>query len=171
MKIKIPFVIIILVFSLSLSAQNRSSDQKVAGPANLSESNTRTDLIQFAKKLLGVPYLFASSNPLKGFDCSGFVNYVYKNFKINLPRGSGSYKNLGTTLQPEQFKVGDVLIFYGFKDKTRIGHVGIICEAAGMNSRFIHSSSGKAQGVTISELGSAMYKSRFYKCIDVMRPI
>jgi hypothetical protein len=49
-----------------------------------------------------------------------------------------------------------------------VGHVGIICEANGMQSKFIHSSSGKAMGVTISELGSDMYTRRFYKCISVL---
>jgi len=168
MKIKISFVILVLAFSLSLSAQNRGSYQNVAESADLSVSDTRGDIIEFAKKLLGIPYLFASSNPLKGFDCSGFVNYVYKNFEINLPRGSASFGKLGTGLKPDEFKVGDILVFYGYKNKTLIGHVGIICEAAGMKSKFIHSSSGKAKGVTISELGSEMYTRRFYKCIDVL---
>jgi cell wall-associated NlpC family hydrolase len=75
---------------------------------------------------------------------------------------------LGAGLKPAEFKVGDVLVFYGFKNKTRVGHVGIICEANGMNSRFIHSSSGKAQGVIISNLSSTMYTRRFYKCVDVI---
>jgi len=128
----------------------------------------RADIIRFAKKLLGTPYRFASSNPKKGLDCSGFVKYVFEKYKINLPRSSKSYDAVGKAQKPSEFKVGDVLVFYGFKDKTRIGHVGIICEADGMNSKFIHSSSGKAKGVTISELGSAMYTRRFYKCIDVI---
>lgn len=118
---------------------------------------------------MGTPYRFASSSPVKGFDCSGFVNYVFKNFKINLPPASVAFGALGTGLKPEEFKVGDVLVFYGFKNKTRIGHVGIICEAAGMKSRFIHSSSGRASGVIISELGSEMYTHRFYKCVDVIK--
>jgi len=135
---------------------------------NAIEEVKRIDVILFAKKLLGIPYLFASSNPVNGFDCSGFVNYVFKKFKINLPRASGEIGDLGAGLKPEDFKVGDVLVFYGFKDKTHIGHVGIICEAAGMKSRFIHSSSGNAHGVTISELASDMYTRRFCKCINVI---
>jgi len=72
-------------------------------------------------------------------------------------------------LKPEEFKVGDILVFYGYKDSKHIGHVGIICEADGMNSKFIHASSGKAMCVTISNLSSEGYKKRFYKCIDVIR--
>lgn len=145
------------------SASNSESDEPIS-----TFSIKRADLISFARKLLGTPYHFASSSPLKGFDCSGFVKYVFNHYKINLPRSSKAYEAVGKTLKPKEFKVGDVIVFYGFKDKTRIGHVGIICEADGMNSRFIHSSSGKAHGVTISELGAEMYTRRFYKCIDVM---
>lgn len=128
----------------------------------------RDSIIVYAKKFLGTPYLYASSNPEKGFDCSGFVSYVFKNFGITLPRSSSGYKNLGTALKPEDFKVGDILVFYGYKDKTVIGHLGIICEADGMRSKFIHASSGKAQQVTITSLDTEHYTNRFYKCIDVI---
>lgn len=128
----------------------------------------RTEVVEYAKKYMGTTYLYAGVDPGKGFDCSGFVYYVFNKFYINLPRGSREYKNLGKALKPEEFKVGDILVFYGYKDHTRIGHVGIICEANGMKSKFIHSSSGKVYGVTISELGSDMYTRRFYKCIDVI---
>jgi len=93
---------------------------------------------------------------------------VFKEFHIKVPRSSREYQFLGKNLRPEEFKVGDILVFYGFRDRTYIGHVGIICEANGMKSRFIHASSGKAYGVTISKLDSEGYKRRFYKCIDVI---
>lgn len=128
----------------------------------------RDSLIVYAKKYLGTPYVYASSNPQKGFDCSGFVSYVFKNFGLTLPRSSGGYKNLGKALKPEDFKVGDILVFYGYKDRTIIGHLGIICEANGMKSKFIHASSGKAQQVTITALDTEHYTKRFYKCIDVL---
>ena len=168
MKIKISFIIIVLLMSFSTQSKNKPSKSDAEKSVSHQISLNRADVIRFAKKLLGTPYRFASSNPKIGLDCSGFVNYVYKNFKINLPRSSVGFGALGTGLKPEQFKVGDVLVFYGFKNKTRVGHVGIICEADGMNSKFIHSSSGHARGVTISKLNSDMYTSRFYKCVDVI---
>ncbi|WP_281232276.1 C40 family peptidase [Flavobacterium gelatinilyticum] len=125
-------------------------------------------LVTYAKQYLGVPYKYASSNPDAGFDCSGFVSYVYGNFGLTLPRSSSGYKNLGKTLKPEEFKVGDILVFYGYKDRTVVGHLGIICEANGMKSKFIHASSGKAQQVTITALDTEHYTKRFYKCIDVL---
>ncbi|MWB95971.1 glycoside hydrolase [Flavobacterium sp. GA093] len=128
----------------------------------------RDSIISFAKQFIGTPYLYAGNDPEKGFDCSGFVSYVFKNFDVSLPRSSSEYKNLGTALAPEDFRVGDILVFYGYKDRTIIGHLGIICEANGMQSKFIHASSGKVSSVTITSLDTEHYTNRFYKCIDVL---
>lgn len=134
---------------------------------NASEVN-RSDLIAYAKSYLGTTYQYASTDPGKGFDCSGFVYFVFKHFNIDMPRSSRGYIFLEPALKPEEFKAGDILVFYGFNDNTQIGHVGIICEADGMNSKFIHSSSGIVKGVIISNLGSDLYTRRFYKCVDVI---
>ena len=130
------------------------------------ETIKREELIAFAKKYMGTKYCYAGSDPEKGFDCSGFVNFVFKHFDIALPRSSSGFTNLGEPLQPEDFQVGDILVFYGYRDRDSVGHLGIICEANGMQSKFIHASSGKEMAVTISELGSDMYTERYYKCID-----
>ncbi|WDF58708.1 C40 family peptidase [Flavobacterium sp. KACC 22758] len=146
----------------------KSEKQTLIDNRKIQTEINRDSIIEYAKKYLDTPYKYASSDPKKGFDCSGFVSYVFKNFGMNLPRSSGSYKNLGTALKPEDFKVGDILVFYGYKDRTVIGHLGIICEADGMHSKFIHASSGKAQKVTITALDTEHYTKRFYKCINVL---
>jgi len=163
-------ILVFLLFTLVVSVTRLNGfpvehDVKVKDSAG---DALRSELIIYAATLLGKPYCYACSSPEKGFDCSGFVSFVFKNFNISLPRSSSAYASIGKELNPDEFKTGDVLVFYGYRDNTRIGHVGIICEANGMQSKFIHSSSGKAMGVTISELGSAMYTRRFYKCIDVI---
>jgi hypothetical protein len=48
-----------------------------------------------------------------------------------------------------------------FRNKARIGHVGIICEANGMQSKFIHSTSGQRKGMMINSLNAAMYANGF----------
>ncbi|HWR99159.1 MAG TPA: C40 family peptidase [Prolixibacteraceae bacterium] len=164
--------IYVLITLLLLTMLSHSRD-KVHQTAAVNQSSvnhvvSRDELIAFAKSFLGSPYRYGSSNPIKGFDCSGFVNFVFNNFKIKLPRSSMEFKSIGEEISPEEFKQGDVVVFYGFRNKDRIGHVGIICEANGMQSKFIHSSSGKTKGVIISELGSEMYTRRFYKCVDVI---
>lgn len=128
----------------------------------------RDSIISYAQQYMGIPYLYAGNTPNKGFDCSGFVSYVFQHFNINLPRSSSGYKNIGEKLAPGDFKIGDILVFYGYKNKTIIGHLGIICEANGMQSKFIHASSGKAGSVTISELASEHYSNRYFKCINVL---
>ncbi len=130
------------------------------------ETSRREEIVAFAKKYMGTKYCYAGGSPEKGFDCSGFVNFVFKHFDIDLPRSSSGFTNIGKPLKPEEFQVGDVLVFYGYRDNKSVGHVGIVYEANGMKSKFIHASSGKEMAVTISELGSDMYTKRFYKCID-----
>lgn len=133
---------------------------------SIAQSSEREEVIAYAKKYLGTKYCYAGGSPESGFDCSGFVNFVFKHFDIDLPRSSSGFASIGRSLKPEEFQVGDVLVFYGYKDRNSVGHVGIICEANGMKSKFIHSSSGKEMAVMISELGSDMYTKRFYRCID-----
>lgn len=144
-------------------------DRPVAVIVN-EDSNTalREEIIAYAKQHMGAPYCYATAHPKKGFDCSGFVNYVFKKFDIELPRSSSGFAAVGKTVKPEHFKVGDVLVFTGYRDRNSVGHVGIICEANGMNSKFIHASSGKEMAVTISSLNSDLYKKRFIKCVDVI---
>lgn len=134
-----------------------------------SDEALRKDLVAYAKTLIGTPYVYSSADPNKGFDCSGFVYYVFKKYNIVLPRSSKEYEKMGKPLRPEEFKLGDIIVFYGYKDNTSIGHLGIICEANGMNSKFIHASSGKVMSVTITDLNTEQYTKRFYKAIDVIQ--
>lgn len=168
MRKRISILALFLLFTVSVQSREKESQIAPKKHEKSAISIDREELISFAKKYVGTPYYYASSNPKKGFDCSGFVNFVFRNFSIALPRSSGEYKSIGTDLKPAEFKVGDILVFYGFRNKTRIGHVGIVCEANGMNSKFIHASSGKIRGIVISELGSKMYAKRFFRCIDVI---
>lgn len=159
------FLFIFGLFSTTNSnIKTTETEPKVVVPK---ESN-RDKLIVYAREYLGINYKYASSNPSKGFDCSGFVNYVFKHFDVEVPRSSSQFKNIGETVKPEAFQKGDILVFYGYKDQKSIGHVGIICEADGMNSKFIHASSGKEYAVTISDLNSKIYTKRFYKCVSVL---
>jgi cell wall-associated NlpC family hydrolase len=163
-------LIIYIVFATSLlfCSSTKTENQKTIHAAKSNPKKDRDSIVSFAKQYLGTPYLYAGNDPKKGFDCSGFVSYVFKNFNIDLPRSSSGYRNIGVSLKPEEFKIGDVLVFYGYQNNTVIGHLGIICEANGMDSKFIHASSGKVSSVTISELNSDHYSKRYYKCIDVL---
>lgn len=128
----------------------------------------RDSLISFAKSFLGTPYVYGRKDPKVGFDCSGFNYFIFENFNITVPRSSSGFKNFGKKIAVEDVKIGDVLIFKGYRDSSIIGHVGIVYEANGADSKFIHASSGKAMQVTISELNSAHYSKRFMHAVDVI---
>ena len=125
-------------------------------------------LISFAKTMIGVPYRYACSNPSVGFDCSGFVSYVFHNFGFDVPRSSTEFNLAGKPIKLENAKVGDVLVFTGTNPRRRVvGHVGIIADIEGDTIHFIHSTSGKAHGVTITTL-NGYYRSRLMKAVSIL---
>lgn len=130
--------------------------------------NTKpADVLAFAKTLIGVPYLYASTNPAKGFDCSGFITYVFNHFNISVPRSSVDFTNVGTEVDYQNAKFGDLILFTGTDSTIRIvGHMGIVESVENGVLKFIHSTSGKAKGVVITEFGN-YYKSRFVKVIRI----
>ncbi|WP_443943966.1 C40 family peptidase [Pedobacter sp. AW1-32] len=125
-------------------------------------------IIDFAKSMLGIPYRYATSNPKVGFDCSGFVSYVFSNFGFKVPRSSREFSLVGKETNLENAKVGDILIFTGSNSRVRrIGHVGIVYSIGDEGIKFIHASSGKAHGVTITSL-EGYYKTRFMKIVSLL---
>jgi len=129
---------------------------------------SRHELVEFAKTLIGVPYKYASIDPSKGFDCSGFITYVFNHFEIQVPRSSVDFTNVPKAVEQKDAKEGDLILFTGTIDSIRIvGHMGIVTENSD-TLKFIHSTSGKANGVTISKLDD-YYKKRFMKVIDLFQ--
>lgn len=125
------------------------------------------ELITYAQTLKGTPYKYACSDPKKGFDCSGFVQYVFNHFNIQVPRSSIAFTNVGKTVDLKNAMPGDLILFTGTNKKVRkVGHVGIVIQASD-TIRFIHSSSGKSWGVTETTLG-AHYKARFIKVVRLL---
>ncbi len=120
----------------------------------------------FAETLIGTPYVYASINPKVGFDCSGFITYVFNRFNISVPRSSVSFTNVGKAIPVEEAKRGDIILFTGTNPLERyVGHMGLVVSNDN-ELKFIHSTSGKAMGVTITPL-SDYYKSRFVKTIRI----
>ena len=128
---------------------------------------TGRQLVDFSKTLLEIPYKYASGNPLTGFDCSGFITYVFNHFNMEVPRSSVDFTNIGKEVDARNAKEGDLILFTGTIDTIRIvGHMGIVTENVD-TLKFIHSTSGKANGVTVSILNDH-YKRRFVKVIRVL---
>lgn len=141
----------------NLSLPKGSIDTKGANPQQV---------VAFAKTLIGVPYLYGSTDPAKGFDCSGFITYVFKHFNIIVPRSSIDFTNVGKEVSAAQAREGDLILFTG-TDSTEhfVGHMGIVVSNTD-TLRFIHSTSGKQYGVTVTPL-SNYYKGRYVKTVRI----
>lgn len=125
-------------------------------------------IVAFAETLIGVPYKYAGNSPATGFDCSGFINYVFRHFCIPVPRSSIDFDNQGINVPPANARRGDLILFTGTDSTERaIGHIGIITTSSAEDIRFIHSTSGKANSVTITPFNE-YYKRRFVKIIRIL---
>jgi cell wall-associated NlpC family hydrolase len=132
------------------------------------EISISNEVIEFAKTLIGTPYKYAAQEPNIGFDCSGFVNYVFAHFNIKVPRISREFASIGKEIMVEDAKIGDIILFTGTNtNDPTIGHVGIITSNDNGIIQFIHSSSGKNIGVIISNL-EGYYQTRLVKIIQLL---
>ncbi|MDX1349058.1 MAG: C40 family peptidase [Putridiphycobacter sp.] len=130
--------------------------------------NYRDSLVSFASTLTGVPYHYGGASE-KGFDCSGFVYYVFKYFNQSVPRSSAAYQNFGLKVSIDAAKPGDVIVFTGTNSAIRKpGHVGIVYKNENGLLDFIHaSSSRKNYGVTITRYNNSGYEKRFLSVISI----
>ncbi|MDP4108759.1 MAG: NlpC/P60 family protein [Bacillota bacterium] len=141
------------------TAVNMPAVTKKAGAPKKSEvkkskesSGGGSEIVDYAKKYLGVKYRSGGSSP-KGFDCSGFTSYVYKHFGINLSHASKSqYKNCDK-IEKSELKEGDLVFFANPRKSSKgVGHVGIYIG----NNAFIHASS-PGDVVKITSLSETYY--------------
>ena len=137
-------------------------------PGTITNLTTQPDsIVAFAKTLIGIPYLYASTDPKKGFDCSGFITYVFNHFDLAVPRSSVDFTHMGREIDIGKAKPGDLILFTGTDSTIRIvGHMGIVESVSEDQLHFIHSTSGKGKGVVITPFEN-YYRSRFVKVIRV----
>lgn len=128
---------------------------------------TPQELISFARTAIGIPYKYASFNPQAGFDCSGFITYVFNHFNIAVPRTSADFTNVKHEIPLQNARPGDLILFTGTDTTSHtVGHMGIIINNFNDGLQFIHSTSGKAMGVTVSPLNTG-YQQRFVKVVRI----
>lgn len=142
--------------------------QNIAGPKDVLQTNgvTPNELVNFAKTLIGVPYKYASTDPTIGFDCSGFISYVFNHFNIKVPRSSIDFTHVGKDVSVNEAREGDLILFRGTVDSIlTVGHMGIVTQNID-TLKFIQSTSGRAYAVTISNF-SDNYKKRFVKVVRI----
>jgi len=143
------------------SKQKGQSSQKTSktyqtNNAYCFSNENQNSLIKDAKNHKGGRYVWGGTNP-KGFDCSGYVQYLYGKHGIKLPRTAFAQSKIGLPVDPNYLKQGDLLFF--LTDKKRnipITHVGIYVG----NGQFIHAAS-KEKGIIISPLNTGSYADNF----------
>jgi N-acetylmuramoyl-L-alanine amidase len=126
------------------------------------ENESIDEIIDYAKTFLGVKYIFGSQNPGKGFDCSGYIQYVFKHFDITVSRNSAAMVGNGHDVSKADLAKGD-LVFFATGKGTRITHVGMYIGGG----QFIHASSWRG-GVVIDDVHNGYYGQKYVKAVRVL---
>lgn len=134
-----------------------------AQPVSRAAANERkgAQVAAFSKQFLGVPYVWAGRSP-SGFDCSGFIYYIYSQFGYQLPRMADEQYLVGMTVSRRDLLPGDLVFFSTYEPGP--SHVGIYIGGG----QFIHASSGATE-VTITPLSKAYYQSRYLGARRIIR--
>ena len=122
---------------------------------------TGAQILSKAQSYLGTPYVYGGASP-SGFDCSGFVYYVYGTFGISVGRTPAAQASAGSQVDKASLQVGDIVLFAG-TGGSGITHAGIY---AG-NGQFIHSPNSRST-VSYSDLNSGYWSEHFYCGIRVV---
>lgn len=122
------------------------------------DSDLCQQIVDFAKTLLGCNYIAGGKKPETGFDCSGFVYYVYKNFGYTLnPGATNQWNHLSDEIIPEEeLRPGDLVFFSENGAVSGMTHVGIYIG----DGQFIHAENYQ-NGVTITDLSQRYYAQRY----------
>lgn len=137
---------------------------RIESPKVASSSTTRIDantksqqsLIDYASRFVGTNYRFGGRSPDTGFDCSGYVSYVYGHaVGIALPHNASAISRVGARIPRADLRPGDLVFFGHFR--RAISHVGIYMG----NNRFIHASSSRTGYVQISDLREHYWMRNF----------
>jgi cell wall-associated NlpC family hydrolase len=161
------FALLLFSFSTQINAQTENDSlAKISDTLKLSASKDSTfvpyqnsqqvdNIINYAKKFLGTPYRYSGTTP-SGFDCSGFISYIFGNFGFSLTRSSYGMAEYGKTVKLDEIRPGDLMFFKGSSTKsTRVGHVAMVVEVTPDAIKFIHSSTSR--GVVIDNFKTSKY--------------
>lgn len=141
------------------SPTKKTSISATEEPIEESYLKLANDIQRYAKKFIGIRYK-SGGKAAKGFDCSGFVGYVFKKFGMKLGACSTEMFRLGYDVATNESLPGDLIFFRrGKSPKSGVSHVGIVVESNAKGLKFIHSATSK--GVTISYLNDPYYSAHF----------
>ncbi|WP_110949014.1 C40 family peptidase [Pseudomonas bohemica] len=115
-------------------------------------------ILERGKSLIGTRYRFGGTSTTSGFDCSGFIGYLFREEAgMSLPRSSRDMVNIDAPLvKRNDLKPGD-LLFFSTAGRGRVSHAGIYLG----DDQFIHSSSRRSGGVRVDSLDDAYWARTF----------
>ncbi len=151
---------------LKNNSENNLIDRDASKTSVSADTGLRDSIVDFGTELVGTPYV-AGGCSKDGFDCSGFVYFVFQRFNIKVPRSSGEFEHFGKEIPVEDVAKGDLVLFLS-PTRNVIGHMGIVSNPKGTKSDFIHSTSGREMKVVITSLTNKGYTNRFVKAIRVL---
>jgi cell wall-associated NlpC family hydrolase len=137
----------VAVVALTLAAC--ASGPKLPRPAVATPSPAQSKIVSVALKYVGAPYARGGTTPA-GFDCSGFVMFVYARAGVALPHNAERQYRLGTAVAKDELEPGDIVFF------DRLGHSGIYIGDA----RFVHATK-PGDVVKVSRLDEDWYRRRW----------
>ncbi len=133
-----------------------ASSQSAASVATTAAATgTRQQIVDYAATLLGCKYVYGGTTP-SGFDCSGYVRYVFNHFGVSLPRTSSSQYANSVHIKKADLNVGDLVFFTQTRGSSKVGHVGIYVGGG----QFIHAAS-PGKGVRYDSIYSDYYSSHY----------
>lgn len=112
-------------------------------------SGQQNQVVNLARQFLGKPYVWGSTDPDKGFDCSGLVWYVYKQMGVDLPRTSHAMGKIGTEVQLNSAQPGDII--YSTGKGPSGGHIKMVSKVQD-GKIFVIEAKGRRQGIVEHEL-------------------
>jgi cell wall-associated NlpC family hydrolase len=126
--------------------------------ANTADSSYLVEqLINSASNKIGANYKSGGITD-EGFDCSGLMYNIFDLYNIKLPHSSLEQSKLGTVIERENSKKGD-LIFFRTNGRKQINHVGMVVEVTADEIKFIHSAT--SSGVIVSSTKESYYQKSF----------
>jgi cell wall-associated NlpC family hydrolase len=148
-------------------AKNKLKRAKTeAGKRILKVSTDANHVVTTGLNRIGRPYVFGGTSD-RGFDCSGFVKFVFGEAGVEVPRSSELLAKAGIKVPITNARRGDILIFTGTNSRLRSpGHVGIVISEPGEKLSFVHASSNG--GVKVSQVPGTNYERRFLEVRRVL---
>lgn len=124
-------------------------------------------LIAYSQLFIGTPYRYGGMST-RGFDCSGFVNYVFNHFGVVLQRRASLQYLANNHVDMKNLKKGDLVFFGGRNSGKRIGHVGIVVSDSLKNGVFSFIHASLTRGITVSKSTESYYQSRYLSACRVI---